>query len=117
MIVRPIRPGRPSRSDGWRLDVLATESDTGMLVTQVVPGGAGARAGLERGDRIVAVGVDRVGFVGRQTPSFRDALQRNANARGKVLLLVQNRRNGNLVNRNVSLSGGEAVGRPFAGGW
>jgi PDZ domain len=94
---------------GWQLGIHADKTDTGMLITSVVRGSAAARAGLERGDRILAVGTERVGLVGNRSTSMRKVLRRQADWQGDVLLLVKPRRNRGLINVSVRLDGN---GRP-----
>ena len=60
-------------------------------------------AGLETGDTIVTVDGYQIGFVNNQLYSLGDELQRRADRYGRVTLLVQNRRNGRLVNVDVQL--------------
>lgn len=93
---------RPVQS-GWQLGLHAEKTDLGMLVTSVNRGSAADRAGLERGDRILSVGDERVGFVGSRGVSMRNALARQADSRGHVILLVQSRRHRGLTNVSVHL--------------
>lgn len=102
----PIQRPVPS---GWQLGLHADKTDLGMLVTSVNRGSAADRAGLERGDRILAVGDERVGFVGSRGVSMRNALARQADFRGHVVLLVQSRRHRGLTNVSVHL---DRVGGP-----
>jgi hypothetical protein len=95
-------PNRPVQGR-WRLGVHADKTDTGMLITSVVRGSAGDRARLERGDRILAVGTERVGFVGNRGVSMPKVLNRQADFQGNVLLLVQSRRNRGLINVSIRL--------------
>jgi S1-C subfamily serine protease len=95
----------PPRGE-WRLGVWAYNTDTGVVITRVVPGSAAERQGLERGDRIVAVGGYQVGYVGDLLYPLGYELQRQAGRRGKVLLLVQNVRNDELLSMEVQLDGG-----------
>ena len=112
-IIRPNRrPNRPGRNE-WRLGVHADRTNTGMVITQVIRGGAAERAGLERGDRIVAVGGQQVGMVDGRYRSIRNKLQQLASGRGDVTLLIQNRRNRNLVNVSVRLDSAQSVPQPF----
>ena len=102
----------PPRSD-WKLGVRAENTDTGVVVTRVVPGSAAARGGLERGDRIVTVSGHQIGFVGRELFPLGHELQRRAGRRGEVLLLVQNVRGNELLNVDVRLDRA-GPGRPRA---
>jgi hypothetical protein len=87
----------------WKLGVSAYNSETGVMITRVVPGSAAARRGLERGDRIVAVGGYQVGYVGDLMYPLGFEIQRQAGPRGDVLLLVQNVRNSELISLDVRL--------------
>jgi len=94
----------PGRERGqWKLGVYAYNTDTGVVVTQVVPPSAAARLGLERGDRIVTVDGFQVGWVRDRLYPLGAELQRQAGRRGEVTLLLQNVRNGNLLVRDVRL--------------
>jgi hypothetical protein len=96
----------PPERDQWKLGVYAYNTDTGVVVTRVVPGSAAARQGLERGDRIVTVDGFQVGYVGRHLYPLGYELQRQAGSRGNVTLLIQNVRTDELLNRNVRLDRG-----------
>jgi hypothetical protein len=95
-------PNQRPVNDGWQLGVHADNTSTGMLITSVERGSAAARGGLERGDRILAVGTERVGFVGNHSVPVRKVLRRQADFQGDVLLLVQ-RRNRGLINMSIRL--------------
>jgi predicted metalloprotease with PDZ domain len=95
---------RPSQG-GWQLGVHADETDTGMLITSVVRGSVADRAGLERGDRILAVGTERVGIVGNRAVSMSKVLRRQADFQGDVLLLIKSRRSRGLINVSIRLGG------------
>lgn len=92
--------------NNWKLGVYAYNTETGVVVTRVVRGTAAAEVGLERGDRIVAVGGFQIGFVDNQLFPLGHELQRQANRRGEVTLLVQNVRNNRLLNIPVGLDRG-----------
>lgn len=93
MVVRP----------RWRLGVYAYNTETGVVITRVVPGSPAWRVGFEPGDRIVSVDGYQVGFVGDRVYYLGEELQRRAGRRGDVLLLVQNVRNDRLLNIDVRL--------------
>ncbi len=103
-----IAPGEGDRRpyflpDRWLLGVYAHNTETGVLITRVMPGSAAAQAGLERNDKIVAVEGFQVGYVNRQLYLLGDELQHRAGANGRVRLLVQNWRNNELLNLDVRL--------------
>lgn len=104
---RRVRPQLlpPDRAQ-WKLGVYAYNTDTGVVVTRVVPGSAAARQGLERGDRIVTVDGFQVGYVGRHLFPLGYELQRQAGGSGNVTLLIQNVRTDELLNRDVRLDRG-----------
>ncbi len=99
---------RPDRQR-WKLGVHAYNTETGVVITQVLPDSPARRAGFERGDRIVAVGGFQVGWIDNRLYPLGTELQRQAGARGQVKLLVQNVRDRTLLNLDVRLDG--RVGR------
>jgi C-terminal processing protease CtpA/Prc len=86
-----------------RLGVFAYNTETGVVVTRVLPGTPASYVGLERGDRIVSVAGQQVGFVDERVYYLGEELQRRADSGGRVLLLVQNVRNSRLLNIEVWL--------------
>ena len=86
----------PPRGD-WKLGVWGYNTESGVVITRVASGSGAAEVGLERGDRIVSVGGYQVGFVGDLLYPLGFELQRHADSRGHVLLLVQNVRNRELM--------------------
>ena len=96
-------PGQRPAQGGWQLGIHADKTDTGMLITSVVRGSAAERAGLRRGDRILAIGTERVGRVGNRAIATRKVLRRQADFQGDVLLLVQPQRNRGLINVSIRL--------------
>ncbi|WP_437229839.1 YbaY family lipoprotein [Planctomicrobium sp. SH661] len=87
----------------WRLGVYSKDSDTGVKIHDVVNGGAAHRAGLEVNDNIVAVNGYQVGYVKGQLFDCATEFDRTADQNGWVNLLVQNSRDGKLVNVPVQL--------------
>jgi hypothetical protein len=87
----------------WRLGVYAYNTSTGVVISRVVPNSPAWNAGLERGDRIVTVSGYQVGYVNRVLHPLGEELQLRAGRNGHVRLLLQNSRNRQLVNRDVSL--------------
>ena len=87
----------------WYLGVYAYNTEQGVMITDVVPGSPAGIVGLEPRDLIVNVAGFQVGYVGDNLYPLGDELQARANARGFVRLLVQNRRNNELVNIDVPL--------------
>jgi uncharacterized lipoprotein YbaY len=105
--VTSVTPGAPSTPETqqprWRLGVYSKDTDTGVRVVQIVNGSAAARAGLEAEDVIVAVNGYQVGYVNGQLYDCATEFERFANQDGWVRLLVQNNRNGKLLNMPVQL--------------
>jgi putative lipoprotein len=87
----------------WQLGVAIDVLDVGVRIIDVVPRSAAARAGLERDDIIVTVNGYQVGRVAGHVYSFEEELQRRADARGRVLLLVHDSRTRRLLNVNAVL--------------
>jgi hypothetical protein len=88
----------------WRLGVYTYDTDTGVVITRVLPGTPAWREGLEPRDVIVAVDGYQVGYVGRYLYPLGEELQRRADRNGRVTLLVQNRRDRRLLNLDVGLT-------------
>lgn len=99
---------RPPGSDEWTLGVVPETTDTGVRVRDVVGGSPANRAGLERGDVIVNVEGYQVGRVGGRDYPLDRELNLRADSRGKVRLLVQDRRNNRLTNMDVQLERGSS---------
>ncbi|MEZ6057505.1 MAG: YbaY family lipoprotein [Planctomycetaceae bacterium] len=93
-------PKQPAR---WRLGVYSKDTEIGVRIAQVVPNSAAARAGLEANDLIVNVAGFQVGYVSGELFDCGQEFERNADADGWVKLLVQNGRDGQLVNLPVKL--------------
>ncbi|MDV6029411.1 MAG: PDZ domain-containing protein [Phycisphaera sp. RhM] len=103
------KPGQGSGNPivgGWYLGVYGSYSANGLLLTQVYPGTAAARVGLEVGDRILAVNGHPIGIGTHRTLRIDTALERYANRFGWVRLLVRDKRSGRLINVDVKLSRG-----------
>jgi uncharacterized lipoprotein YbaY len=96
--VRPA-PGRAR----WTLGITATDTETGVRVTRVISRSAADRAGLERGDLIITVNGYQIGIVQGRRYELSEELERRADRRGRVRLLVQKRRNGTVQNLDVRL--------------
>lgn len=87
----------------WRLGVYSRDTDTGVRIEQVITGSAAARARLEARDVIVAVNGYQVGWVGGALFDCSTEFERRADENGWVALLVQNNRDGKLVNVQMQL--------------
>jgi len=89
----------------WHLGVRVNSTEAGVLVTDVTPGSAGARARLERDDLIIAVGGYQVGIIDGLLYDLGDELRRRADSTGAVSILVQDHNNGRIANVRVQLDG------------
>lgn len=96
----PASAGTPRK---WRLGVYSKDTDTGVKIHDIVTGGAAARAGLEVNDLIVTVNGYGVGYINGQLYDCGTEFDRLADENGWVNLLVQNSRDGKLLNVPVQL--------------
>ena len=98
-----LAPGYPGRPGGFDPDdspvvlgVSGTDTASGVLITRVIPGTPADRAGLERGDRVLAVGGQQVGLVsttaGPRVVPLGAELARHIGPTGDAVLLVQDHR-------------------------
>ena len=87
----------------WRLGIYPEDTDMGVIITQLVRGSAAERAGLEPKDRIIAVHGYQVGYVNGKLYDCGQEFERNADSQGWVRVLVQNHRDGKLMNIPVQL--------------
>jgi predicted metalloprotease with PDZ domain len=107
---RSAAPGQARVSPGftwpprWWLGVYVYNTPAGVVITRVVPNSPAARAGLEPRDRIVTVEGYQVGHLHRRLYALGPELQQRADPNGKILLLVQNWRNGELNGMGVQLA-------------
>ncbi len=89
----------------WRLGIYPEETDTGVVVKEIVRGSAAERAGLEVNDRIISVHGYQVGYVNGVVFDIGQEMERQADPQGWVRILVQDNRNGRLMNLPVQLDG------------
>lgn len=87
----------------WRLGIEGSNTQTGVVVTQVAPGSAAARAGIKRMDTIVCVAGSQVGIVAGKVFDLTEELNHHADARGGVLLLIQQSSAGRLQALQIQL--------------
>lgn len=100
----PISPSiTPSKQPRWRLGVYSKDTETGVRIVQVVGNSAASRAGLEPEDTIITVNGYQVGFINGQLYDCASEFERSATSDGWVRILVQNNRNGQLMNLPVKL--------------
>jgi uncharacterized lipoprotein YbaY len=89
----------------WRLGIFPEDTDTGVTVKEVVRGSAAERAGVEVNDRIISVHGYQVGYVNGVLYDVGQELERHADTSGWVRVLVQDNRNGRLMNLPIKLDG------------
>ncbi|NND99176.1 MAG: PDZ domain-containing protein [Pirellulaceae bacterium] len=87
----------------WILGVRADITATGFVIRGVAADSPASRIGLEPGDRIVAVDGQQIGLLGRRIVPLTKQLQQLGGDDGRVRLLVQDRRNRNLVSLDACL--------------
>lgn len=95
-------PGNNWRPPTYQLGVQVRNTERGVVLTNVVANSPAQRAGLERNDTILTVNGYQVGYVGRQLYDLGDEVNARASD-GRVLMLIQNSRNGELRNITVDL--------------
>lgn len=103
--LNPYAPGlQPEyQVPSWRLGVEVQNTEAGVLVVGVYPNTAAQRQGIEVGDVLVAIGGYQVGYVGGVLYDISDEFTLRADRFGRVDMLVQNRRDGRLVNMTIGL--------------
>jgi uncharacterized lipoprotein YbaY len=99
----PSEPEQPQPLQRWRLGIYPENTDTGVLLTEVVRGSAAERAGLEVNDRIVSVHGYQVGYVDGTLYDSGQEFEHHADQQGWVRLLVQNNRDGKLLSMPIQL--------------
>lgn len=95
--------GQPQALQKWRLGIYPQDTETGVVITEVIRGSAAERAGLEVNDRIVGVHGYQVGYVNGNLYDVGQEFERHADDKGWVSILVQNHRNGKLLNMPLQL--------------
>ena len=102
----------------WQLGVQVQNTTTGVVLTQVLPGGAAANGGLRVGDRILAAGGHQVGYVDGRLVDLGDEINQHINPRGQVTLLVFNTQLGQVQSGPLTLqsSGGVIQGTAVGSG-
>jgi uncharacterized lipoprotein YbaY len=102
-------PPRPDREGRWFLGVEVEYREYGAVITRVTRPSPARRAGLEPRDVIVTVNGYQIGQVNNRLYPLDRELELRASRRGRVRLLVQNLRNGDLTNLDIQL---ERADRP-----
>ncbi len=95
--------GSSGTDQEWRLGIEGANTQTGVVVKQVAPNSAAARAGINRMDVIVCVAGDQIGIVGGKVFDLKEELNDHADSRGGVELLIQDSRSGRLKALRVQL--------------
>ena len=90
----------------FRLGIYSRSTPTGVVVTNVQPGSPAQQAGIEVNDTIITVGGYQVGVVNGRNYDIAEELTRRVDGQGRATLLVQNSRNGQLLNIPVQFNGG-----------
>lgn len=98
---------KPGTGRDWKLGITGDNTDVGIVVRQVAPNSSAARAGIFAGDTVVCVGETQVGRVGNRLIDLGEQLNRNADALGRVRLLLLDRRLGQLRAQAVQLDSGQ----------
>lgn len=96
-------PNTPVRPPKWRIGVYSQDTNYGVKILRVVTGSPAERAGLEAEDVIVTVGGYQVGLVNGVQYDCGYEFENRCDPEGKVVLLVRDHRNGNLVNLPIQL--------------
>ena len=110
-LTRPLDPSfnpnpyGQSAPQKWRLGIYPEDTDTGVVIREVVRGSAAERAGLEVNDRIIAAHGYQVGYVNGVHYDIGQEFERHADVNGWVRVLVQDNRNGRLMNLPIKLDG------------
>jgi uncharacterized lipoprotein YbaY len=87
----------------WTLGISGTNTTTGVIVDQISPNSAAARAGINLRDVILCVAGRQVGQVEGKLFDVSEELNRNADASGRVPLLIQDSRTLQLKPMTVQL--------------
>lgn len=88
----------------WTLGVNVQNGKVGTQITGVANGSPAQKVGLERGDIILAVSGNPIGLVGGRLFTLDNVLNASVNARGQVVLSVQDGRTGQVGLVPVQLS-------------
>lgn len=93
----------------WRLGIQGDNTETGVLIREVTPNSAAAKARLEVGDMVVAVEGYQVGMVSGRLYDLPDELNRHADTTGSVTLLVQDHISGRLASIRAQLDSNQST--------
>lgn len=93
----------PKSKNRWRIGIYSRNTDSGVQIMNVINGSPASVAGLEPQDKIVAVGGYQVGIVHGVRHDLGAEFDLRCDDNGATNLLVQDHRNGSLVNIPVQL--------------
>lgn len=91
------------QSAEWNLGVRGDSTETGFLISQVTPGSAADRARLRVRDIIITVEGFQVGQVSGRLYDLTQEINRRADSKGAVRLLLQDGQSGRLASVSVQL--------------
>lgn len=91
-------------TEQWVLGVRGDSTDTGFLITQVLPGSAAEQARLQPRDRIVALEGFQVGQVAGRIYDLEQEINRRTGPGGLVSCLIYDGQTGRLASINIQLS-------------
>lgn len=94
---------QPKSKNRWRIGIYSQNTETGVVIMRVINASPAAIAGLEANDKIVAVGGYQVGVVNGARHDLGTEFDLRCDENGATTLLVQDHRNGSLVNIPVQL--------------
>jgi hypothetical protein len=83
-VMQPIAP----TWQNWQLGAYLVNTNNGVLVEQVVPGGIAAMSGLKSGDIVVSVGGFQVGYVNGRAVDLIYEINRRVDSYGRARLVV-----------------------------
>lgn len=96
-------PSSSTTKNRWRIGIYSRNTDTGVSIMRIVPNSPANIAGLEPNDKIIAVGGYQVGIVDGIRHDLGAEFDLRCDENGATSLLVQDSRDGSLVNLDVQL--------------
>ncbi|MEZ6064617.1 MAG: YbaY family lipoprotein [Planctomycetaceae bacterium] len=109
----PTGQGGWQQPNRWQLGVAVQNTQTGVVVTQVLPGSVAANVGFSVGDRILAVAGHQVGYVDGRLVDLGDEVAQHVGPNGDISMLVLTARGG-LQSTNISMAASGSVIRGTA---